>query len=254
MPDGPRIGFLVGGVQKGGTTALARYLGAHPGVHLPLEKEAHVFDDPGFDDAWSPAEVDRRFDHRWRADDGARLRGDATPITVAHPHLVERVARYNPGMRWIVLLRDPVDRAISHYHMIRRWGAEPRSLFWAVLAEPLRLRQSRRAWAAGSPIRYWSYVTRGRYARQLDVLFRHFPREQVLLLRSRDLATDPAATMDRVIAFLGLGPYQEPPSFEPAFQGVYDPLPWWSPGRALLRLLLAGEKRALRDRHGVCLD
>lgn len=254
MASSPRIAFIVGGVQKGGTTALARYLAAHPGVDLPAGKEAHVFDDPGYLDAWTAAEVDARFAGQWDAPAGDRLRGDATPITIAHERLVLRVARYNPAMRWIVLLRDPVQRAVSHYHMVRGWGGEPRSLFWAVLSEPWRLRRDADALAHGSPARYWSYVSRGRYARQLDLLFRHFPREQVLLLRSRDLAEHPAQSMGRVLGFLGLPPFPQPPSFAPVFEGRYRPLPWWSPGGWLLRLRLAGEKAALRRRHGIDLD
>lgn len=250
----PRIAFIIGGVQKGGTTALASYLAAHPGVELPAGKEAHVFDDPAYDDGWTAAEVDARFAAHWSEPPAGRVCGDATPITMAHARLVQRAARYNPAMRWIVLLRDPVERAVSHYHMIRGWGAEPHSLFRAILAEPFRLRRDADAWAPGSPARYWSYVARGRYARQLDHLFRHFSREQVLLLRSRDLAARPAETMALVLAFLGLPPYPRPPTFAPQFQGGYPPLPWWSPGGCLLRLRLAGEKRALRRRHGIDLD
>ena len=48
----PRVRFVIGGVQKVGTTALATFLGAHPGVALPDGKEAHLFDAPEFDDAW----------------------------------------------------------------------------------------------------------------------------------------------------------------------------------------------------------
>ena len=56
----PRIAFVVGGVQKAGTSALAQYLRASPGLRLPTDKEAHVFDAPDFDEAWSAAEVDAR--------------------------------------------------------------------------------------------------------------------------------------------------------------------------------------------------
>lgn len=250
----PRIRFLIGGVQKAGTTALARYLAAHPGLALPTDKEAHVFDDPDFDDAWSPERIDAWAADRWSQPADGRLHGDATPLTIAHPRLIERVARYNPAMRWIVLLRDPVERAVSHYYMIRGWGHEPRGLLWAVLAEPLRLRRGSGDWSMRAPARFWSYVSRGRYARQLDVLFRHFPREQVLLLRSRDLAERPDETVASVLAFLGVAPFPAPPVFERAFEGSYQPLPWWSPGRWLLKFRLRGEKRALRRRHGVDLD
>lgn len=257
MPETPRIGFLIGGVQKGGTTALAHYLAAHPGIALPRRKEAHVFDAGDFDDAWTPAQVDARFAPCFDGDgDGhgdARLHGDATPLTVYHPRLVERVARYNPGMRWLLLLRDPVERAISHYFMERGRGAEPLGLAAAVLAEPGRLRGHADDWTPHSPLRTWSYVDRGRYARQLDVLFRHFDRGQVLLLRSGDLAARPADTVARALDFLGLPPFAAPAEFPRIFAGDYAPVGRWSPGRWLLRWRLRGEVAALRRRHGVDL-
>ncbi|MEO5629163.1 MAG: hypothetical protein ABIQ62_05270, partial [Thermomonas sp.] len=59
--DAPRIGFLIGGVQKAGTTALARYLSGHPDLELPDAKEAHVFDDPDFSADWDPARINREY-------------------------------------------------------------------------------------------------------------------------------------------------------------------------------------------------
>lgn len=254
MPE-PRIRFLVGGVQKGGTSALAQYLAAHPGIDLPRDKEAHVFDAPEYDEHWSAQQVDQWSADKWPDPDNPRLlHGDATPLTIAHPHLVARVARYNPDMRWIVLLRDPVERAISHYHMIRNWGHEPRSLLGAILVEPWRLRRSREDWSMQAPARFHSYLSRGRYVRQLDALFRHFPRDQALLVRSTDLAAQPAQTVARILAFLGLDPLPGSAEFKRVFEGEYPATPWWSPGRALLKLGLLGEKRALRRKYGIDLD
>ena len=270
----PRVAFLLGGVQKAGTTALASYLADHEALALPRGKEAHVFDMPGFDEAWSAAEVDARFASHFESDDGEpgngacgevdagvaqsgrrrRLHGDATPITLFHPVLVARVARYNPAMRWVILLRDPVERAISHYFMERARGRERRGLLPSVLLERARLRGRWDDWAPDSPLRVCSYVARGRYARQLDGLFAHFPRDQVLCLRSADLAADPGTSVGRVLEFLGVPASQ--PVVAPArvFAGRYRPPPSWAPGRLALRLLLRGEKAALRRLHGVDLD
>lgn len=249
-----RIGFLVGGVQKAGTSALARYLSAHPGIALPVRKEAHVFDAANFDDRWTTAEVDARFASRWAAPADARLCGDATPLTVFHRLLVARVARYNPAMRWVLLLRDPVERAISHYFMERARGAEPLPLARAILAERGRLRGHQDDFSRASPLRTWSYTARGRYARQLDGLLAHFPRQQVLLLRSSDLAADPAAVTGRVLAFLGLPGFDRPPRFARVFEGNYPRPGALAPGRLLLRLLLRGELAALKARHGLDLQ
>jgi hypothetical protein len=249
----PHVRFLIGGVQKGGTTALARYLSNHPQLALPTVKEAHVFDRSDFDDAWTPAQVDAMFAPLFGNAAPDALHGDATPITLFQPVLVQRVARYHPGMRWIVLLRDPVERAISHYFMERGRGLESRSLTGAVLAERWRLRGHRHDWSADSPLRTHSYVARGRYCRQLDELFRRFPREQVLLLRSADLARDPASVVDEVLRFLQVQPFAQRPDYRPVFEGRYAAPGRWAPGLLLLRWRLRGEIAALARRYGVDL-
>lgn len=250
----PRVRFLIGGVQKSGTTALASYLGAHPGIALPLRKEAHMFDAVGFDDGWDAEAIDARFAARFAAPDASRLCGDATPLTIFHPTLVARAARYNPAMRWILLLRDPVERAISHYFMERARGEEPLGLARAVLAERGRLRGHEDDWSGRSPLRKWSYAARGRYSRQLDVLFAHFDREQVLLLRTRDLAEQPAATVARSVEFLGLPASDGPAEYRKVFAGGYARVGVMSPGRWFLRLALRGEVAQLRRRHGLDLQ
>lgn len=252
MPE-PRVGFLIGGVQKGGTTALARYLCLHPGIALPECKEAHVFDAPDFDESWTPVKVDARFAPHFAGVTEGRLCGDATPLTMFHPTLVARVARYNPTMRWVLLLRDPVERAISHYFMEHSRGTEPRSLLMALMAEPWRLRGHRDDWANDSPLRAWSYVARGRYVRQLDTLFAQFPRGQVLLLRSQDLATATDAILGTVVDFLGLPPMPRPLDLPRVFEGGYPPPPRLSPTRLFLHAALRGEVEALRDKYGVDL-
>lgn len=239
----PRVAFLLGGVQKGGTTALAAAIAAHPRVALPRAKEAHVFDDPGFDEGWDAADVDRRFaahiDAAGWADPGV-LVGDATPITAFHPRLVARVARYNPAMRWILLLREPVDRAISQWHMERARGAEHWPMWAAFLLERQRLRGREDDFSDGSPLRHHSYLARGRYRRQREALLAAFPRGQLLVLRTEWLASRPTEVLRRVWAHLGIEAPAGEGSVPRAFEGDYRmPAPWhlarWIARRALRR-------------------
>lgn len=220
----PRLGFVVGGAQKAGTTALASYLAAHPGVALPRDKEAHVFDAPDFDEGWTPADIDARYAGHFDPGDAGRLHGDATPIYLLHPAFVRRIVAYNPAMKWIVLLRHPVERALSQYHMERARGDE-RWPFWAaMLFERWRLRGHGDDFAHGSPLRHHSYRLRGDYARQLAALHAHFPPAQVLVLRSGELAADPAATVARVLDFLGLPPMPAGAAYPRVFEGSYPRL------------------------------
>lgn len=217
--DAPRIGFLIGGVQKAGTTALARYLAGHPQLALPQRKEAHVFDDPGFEADWDRARIDREYARHFDAGSDDRLHGDATPIYLFHPTLVERIAAYNPAMRWIVLLRDPLERAISQYGMERARGDEHWPLWAALLFERLRLRGHHHDWSPASPLRHWSYRARGDYGRQLRTLRAHFPDAQVLVLRSTELRVSHVQVLARICAFLGVRDFNPAPAEITAFEG-----------------------------------
>ena len=184
----PLVQFVLGGVQKAGTTALARYLGAHPRIRLPRSKEAHVFDAPEFDEAWTPAQIDQRYAPCFDAAAGGALHGDATPIYLMHPRFIERIARYNSAMRWIVLLRDPAERALSHYHMERARSDEPWPFWPAMLLERWRLRGHADDFGDGSPLRHHSYRLRGDYRSEAEArLITHFRRVPLKQLRSGDV-------------------------------------------------------------------
>lgn len=240
----PKVRFVIGGVQKGGTSALAHYLSGHPALALPLGKEAHVFDAPDFDDECSPAQIDARYQSYFEPGKDAAMHGDATPIYIFHPAAIGRIARYNGAMRWIILLRDPAARAVSHYHMERQRGDETWPLWAAMTFENWRLRGCQENWSADSPLRHWTYRGRGRYAQQLRALEQYFPREQILLIDSDRLRAEPGAVLVQVCRFLGVAPFVHAPPPAKVFSGAYAP-----PGsllRAWLRWLMRDERRQYR--------
>lgn len=251
----PRLDFVIGGVQKCGTSALAAYLARHPKVRLPEHKEAHVFDRPDFCDTWTPPDVDALYEGCWQSAPAPvdALHGDATPFYVYDARLIARIARYNPAMKWILLLRDPTERTVSHYYMECARNREQRALPIALLSEPLRLRRHRDAIHQGSPLATFSYVSRSRYVGQLDQLFRHFPRHQVLLLRTGDLRDSPETTVARTCDFLGIDRPPQGASYPRVFEGHYRPdrhrFTRW-----LLRLYFRRDLRELRRRYGIDLS
>lgn len=254
MPE-PRIRFLIGGVQKAGTSALARYLARHPRLRLPTDKEAHVFDAPEFDEAWTPAQIDARCTRLFgEAEATDALHGDATPFYIVHPRVVARIARYNPAMRWILLLRDPAERALSHFHMERQRDREGWPMWPAVLLERWRLHGHADDFARSSPLRRHSYRLRGDYARQLDALHAHFPRAQVLLLHNRELREHPTQALCKVCDFLGIEPVPGALHAETVFAGDYPAPPRNGLDMRLLRWLLRREYRDLRQRYGIAFD
>jgi hypothetical protein len=197
MADDPRVSFIVAGVQKGGTTALFDYLADAPGISCSRVKEVHFFDDEA--QAWPNPDYEA-YHAQFAAFDG-RPRGEATPIYLDWPNSLERIAAYNPAIRLIVVLRDPVQRAWSHWRMEYARGAETQPFAWCV-------RQGRQRLFDAEPWgfhRDLSYVERGFYGEQMARLLGLFPREQVLVLRAEDLRGDPASALARVRGFLGVG-------------------------------------------------
>jgi hypothetical protein len=185
MSAEPVVRFLVAGVQKGGTSALFEYLRAVPGLELPAVKEAHHFDDE-LEVDWS--RPDHGGYHALFANDG-RLCGEATPIYCYWPDSLERIRAYNPAMRLILLFRDPVARAFSHWQMEYARGAETEPFAWCIREGRARVHSDPGARAGHH--RVFSYVERGFYGQQLARVLALFPREQVLLLRSEDLKHAP---------------------------------------------------------------
>lgn len=253
-PPEPLLRFVIGGVQKAGTSALARYLADHPELRLPRDKEAHVFDAPDFDDVATPAQRDAKIAAQFAAAADGALHGDATPFYLFQPKVIARIARYNPAMRWIVLLRDPVERAVSQHHMERQRGKEGWPLSLALLLERRRLRRDAGNLARDSSLRRHSYRARGDYASQLDALFARFPREQVLLLRSDELRTTPAIVVARVCDFLGIAPPAPDAVYAPVFTGDYPRIPRGSLRWRLLRWWFRRELRAMGERYALRFD
>ena len=202
MATAPRVNFLIIGVQKGGTTALYDYLADYGDVALSRVKEVHFFDDETVD--WSAP--DYAAYHANFPAAGGRPCGEATPIYIYWRDALARIRTYNPAMRLILLLRDPVQRAWSHWRMEYARGAEREPFAWCV-------REGRQRLFAAEPWgwhREFSYVERGFYGEQLEQLFGLFPREQVLLLRAEDLRADPAPPLAAARRFLQLPPAPAP--------------------------------------------
>ena len=251
MPDarGSKLDFMIVGAQKCGTTALAHFLSRHPGIGMAAQKEVHLFDAPDYSGDWSPEEIDERYRPSFEHCPGAAIRGEATPIYMFLPEVARELERYNPELKLIVLLRDPVERAVSQYCMERDRGDEHLPLWLALLSEPFRLRRCRDAQQADSAMRRHSYRRRGLYSLQLRNLYRYFDRSRVLVIRTPDLLQHHDAVLRQVFAFLGVSGdvriapemiYPGTPPRKGAGAGVHRTVSW------LLRLSYLAESVRLR--------
>ena len=202
--------FLIIGAQKAATTSLYAYLCQHPQVQAALTKEIHYFDHylpRGFD--W----YCRHFPANGKTPEGLPLiTGEASPYYLVHPAVPDRVQEALPGVRLIVLLRDPVARAISHYEHEFRRGFERLPFLEALEAEERRIAGEAERLVQEPAYRSYAfehhtYKTRGRYAEQLSRWIPRFGRERMLVLQMEELESTPGIVLGRVAAFLGIEPW-----------------------------------------------
>jgi hypothetical protein len=204
--------FLILGAQRCGTTSLYFQLCQHPQVAGAREKEVHFFDlhhERGI--GW----YGEQFPTRGEAPAALAI-GESSPYYLFHPHVPARVHAFDPRLRLVVLLRDPVERAISQHALNVSLGIETLPLVDALAAEPERLAGELERMLAdpayeSRAYQHSSYLARGRYAEQLERWLGLFPREQVLVLRSEALFADPAEALERLLPFLGLPRLALPP-------------------------------------------
>jgi hypothetical protein len=212
----------------------------HPCVAPARTKEVHFFDHHF---ARGLGWYARRFPAKREAQRGGTplghpvITGEASPFYLYHPHAARRIKETLPQAKLIVLLRNPVDRAYSHYGMNvskktikdpltgRPLEREALSFEDAIEAEDERLRGEWKKMVADEnyrsiPLQLYSYKARGLYLKQLQMWLEHFPREQLLVLHSEEFAAQPGEVFTRVLEYLNL-PSWQPHSFGRSNQGQY---------------------------------
>jgi hypothetical protein len=206
--------FLVIGTQRGGTSSLYRYLGAHPDVVPPLRKEIGYFTRSfAQDEGWYRAHFPLAAARRPRAVLGrATETFEATPDYLMHPLAAARAAGVVPDAKLVVLLREPAARAVSHWRHMCALGFESLGFDEALAREEERIAPDLGRLHADTghdprELLRFSYALRGHYADQLERWFVHFDRRRVHVVLSEDLYRDPGAAYAGILEFLGLRPW-----------------------------------------------
>lgn len=211
--------FLIIGAKRGGSTSLYNYVLDHPQVQPLVPRRQRLKGLYFFDVNYAKGE-------RWyrshfpttttvaalsKRSGKLTVTGESTPYYLYHPHAARRAAESVPDAKIIALLRNPIDRAYSHYKERLRQRVETESFADAVQLEPLRLRGELDRMLADEhyrslPHQMQSYVDQGRYLDGLKRWQAHYGPDQLMVLRSEDLYEEPAKAVRLVQEFLGLEP------------------------------------------------
>jgi Sulfotransferase domain len=193
-----RLDFILAGAQKSGTTALHYFLSRHPSITMGDQQEMHFFDN----DALFVSGVDYEELHKHYPPLGpSTIAGDCTPSYIYHEPAAERISKYNPKIKLLILLRNPVERAFAHWNMQRFRGREPLNFLDAVREEKTRI-----AGAPPAEARRFAYLDRGFYGQQLERLFEFLPRDQVKAVKFEGFKDKQRETLASIFSFLGLEP------------------------------------------------
>lgn len=196
MVKDPRLpNFFILGAAKCGTSSLYYYLEQHPQIYLPKNKEPHFFDNDTFWNEGFETYLKRHF----KGAEGYPARGDATPRYFHWPEKVipRMLEVYPPDFpKFILVFRDPVERAWSHYLHRLRNKIETETFERALELETTRLAEDRWQWVG--------YFSDGLYAKQLKKWLAHFPKSNFLFLLNEDLREEPMEAVKRAFRFLSV--------------------------------------------------
>jgi hypothetical protein len=191
-----KLDFLVIGVQKAGTTALYHYFDKHPDIFVPETKELHYFDN----DAIFKDKVDYKKLHgNFKNAKGKQIKGEVTPIYFYWNNCIDRIKEYNPSIKLIVILRNPISRAYSQWNMEVLRGNETRSFSDCINDEMNKISNG-----VYKQHRIKSYVDRGNYSCQIENLFSKFNRKNLLFIKYEDFLNNQGTELNNIFSFLGI--------------------------------------------------
>lgn len=202
--------FLIIGAQKAGTESLFFYLAQHPHILRGIRKEVHFFDgglNPKVDN-YAKGEKWYRSNFPLKERKNDRMKTfEASPLYMFNPLAAKRIFKLIPAVKIIALLRNPTERAISHYFHEKRKGREPLSIGRALHEEESRLHRLLQSKDyKNETFIHHSYKHRGLYKDQIQRYLRFFSRNQILILCSEEFFDRPVETLRRVFEFVGVDP------------------------------------------------
>ena len=229
LPD-----FIIIGSQKCGTSSLYDFIVRHPAIKKARVKEVHYFT---FNNEWAkfrlgsdhPVAKQDKFGVNWyrsnfptkfeawvryRKTNQRMLTGEATTTYLHYSGVPNKIKSLLPEVKMVVILRNPTNRAYSAYNFYKWFYLEDRT-FEDAIKQDLEGRETRY---------FRTYLAPGHYAQHLERWFKHFSRNQFLILTNEELREDLQGTLDRVWEFLDVVPYRFERQPENLNVGNYKPM------------------------------
>ncbi|MDA0729311.1 MAG: sulfotransferase [Bacteroidetes bacterium] len=197
------IDFVIVGAQKAGTSVLHAFLTQHPQISMPVKKEMHYFNRTSSLDFSLPLWRDRKrllFHNAFPGfPEPSMIYGEATPHYMTWDVALDRIHTYNPNIRVVAVLRNPIARAFSHWNMEWQRGLVQTDFETAIKQELSTLQQTHEALD-----KVYSFVQRGLYAHQVERLWRKFGRANVHIIKHANLLHHHEKTLRDLHSFLGV--------------------------------------------------
>ena len=197
-----RVSFIICGTQKGGTTALDYYLRKHVEICMANKKEVHFFDN---DSLFKNNKNNYlKYHKNFAPKSKHKVIGEVTPIYMYWRDSIKRIYNYNPEIKLIMILRNPITRAFSHWNMEFEKQKEKDDFFKAIQKESSKKQKNEHI-----QNRISSYLERGLYSKQINKILEYFDRDQLLIIRSKSLKNTPQKTMNNIANFLQISPFKD---------------------------------------------
>ena len=201
MTTQKKIDFLIVGTQKSGTSALDVYLRKHPEIEMArYQKEVHFFDDEKY---FKKNKVNYEVYHEYFTNDNSKIKGKSTPVYMYWSLAMKRIYEYNPQIKIIAVLRNPIERAFSHWNKEKYRKRETTDFSTAIRQESVRCQE-----ALPLQHRIFSYTDRGFYSEQIKRIWRFFPRNQTLFIKYDDFKTDYKKVLKEISSFLDISEFK----------------------------------------------
>jgi hypothetical protein len=192
-----KVDFIIGGTQKGGTTALDYYLRKHSQIGMAKNKEPHFFDN---ESVFSKSQIRySKYENCFDFESQKKIYGETTPIYLYWEPSCRRIWEYNPNIKLIFILRNPITRAFSHWNMEFDRNSDKETFSYAIRNENERVKES-------LPLqhRVYSYIDRGLYSEQIRRFKRYFSEKQLMFIKYEDFNANQEKTLIQIFDFLGV--------------------------------------------------